>query len=445
MDIRLLHLHPGADLCFCSSVTKHRPAEPDVFRGIDEEDVVNRIVESALVEYCTFQGNNRPLTLGSCPFCEVQKDDRVDDGVDGAGVLDVGKEVICQKWLVELVAVEHLRTHQGDELLANLHVLGSESLGLLVAIIDRNAELLREKMGDVALSATDAACDAYRFQLRMVDSELCDVECLFCLFLRCLLDEVVNFLRRDPDVRDPLRDGFQVQTELAAFRVLQQLLVGRRYNKVFRADTVVSSGLHTEGHADLRREGAELFLCREVQSDDRHLDGLLGVVANTYSDVDSRRLVFHEFLLAKGNLVAARLMQPLEEKIVGKDGAHGVEDGFGSKYPDRIWLDTNALDVVLLRGLEGSGQLDRQFSRETAVEGKAQSVRPNCLYVGGDNKISPNQALHFGCRDIDFGIAFPFVVLSEVNLDALRSEEVRDALACQDKTSVVERDADRRG
>ena len=82
----------------------------------------------------------------------------MDDGIDRAGVLDVGEEVIGKQLLVEFSTSKHLGTDKSDEPLAYLLVLGGEPLGFLVAIIDGNAELLPQKVGNVALSAAYSSC-----------------------------------------------------------------------------------------------------------------------------------------------------------------------------------------------------------------------------------------------------------------------------------------------
>ena len=57
--LRLLHLHACHDLCFCRRVALHGPSEADVFGRVNEEDVVNVFVESALVEDGALQRDYR--------------------------------------------------------------------------------------------------------------------------------------------------------------------------------------------------------------------------------------------------------------------------------------------------------------------------------------------------------------------------------------------------
>ena len=159
VNLRLLHLHPRPNLFFVGRVATHRPLKADVFRGINEEDFVDIVVEAALEKDGTFEGNNG-LSLFLSPKREVLQDRRMDDGIDLAGVFGIGKEVIGQELLVELLSFKHIASDECDELLANLLAFCGQPLGFLVAIIDGNAEFSLQESRDIALSATDAACYA---------------------------------------------------------------------------------------------------------------------------------------------------------------------------------------------------------------------------------------------------------------------------------------------
>ena len=162
MQFRPLHLHSGADLCLGCCVAEHCSAKANLFWSINEEDFIDHLAQAALEKNGTLEGNYWLFVLFLSPSLEVLEDDRMDDGVHLACVLDISKEVIGQKLLVEFVPVEHFGTNQGDEFLANLLVRGSQSFGFHIAVIDRNTELLPKDGRNVALSATDASCDTYR-------------------------------------------------------------------------------------------------------------------------------------------------------------------------------------------------------------------------------------------------------------------------------------------
>lgn len=86
----------------------------------------------------------------------------MDDGVDLAGMLWVGKEIVGKTFPVELLSVVDFRTDQLDELPAYLFVCGGQSLGFCITVIDRNAELLTQQVGDIAFSTANATRDSNR-------------------------------------------------------------------------------------------------------------------------------------------------------------------------------------------------------------------------------------------------------------------------------------------
>ena len=86
----------------------------------------------------------------------------MNDGVDLAGMLWVGKEIVGKTFPVEFLPVEDLRTNQLDELPAYLFVCSGQSLGFCITVIDRNVELLTQQVGDITFSAANATRDSNR-------------------------------------------------------------------------------------------------------------------------------------------------------------------------------------------------------------------------------------------------------------------------------------------
>ena len=204
----LLHLHSCADLFFCGCVAEHRPLEADFFWRIDEEDFIDIFIEAALEENGTLQADDLCFLL-FCPSFEVFQDSWMDDGIDLACMFGVGKEIVGETLTNQFLSVEDFRTYKTDEFFAYFLVCGCEPFGFLVTVIDGNAELPPQDVRYIALSATNAACDAYCLQLSII------------YFPSYLFDEVIHFLRRYSDVRNSFWYSLQVQEELGTFCVIQ--------------------------------------------------------------------------------------------------------------------------------------------------------------------------------------------------------------------------------
>ncbi len=150
--------HACLDLLGGGVVSQGGSLKPQAEWGIDFDSEIDGVLKARFKEEGTLLADDGRVLL-RCPLKEVLLDDGMDDGVHFRGMVFVREEVSGDERLVKFIADVRIATEELDNLLADVDILGHETLGFIVAMIDGDATLF-EQFANVGLAAADASCDA---------------------------------------------------------------------------------------------------------------------------------------------------------------------------------------------------------------------------------------------------------------------------------------------
>ena len=151
--------HTTTYLLLSCPITLNSTMQTYSLRSRDHEQAVHDILETGFHKDGTLQSHNTLVHLA--PTKEIRLYGRMDDGIHLCCVRCRSKEVAGHHGLAELALWRvGFLAQQTDQRLVYFRGFHHQTTSCAVAVIDRNAEMLRQLAGNIALAAANASCDA---------------------------------------------------------------------------------------------------------------------------------------------------------------------------------------------------------------------------------------------------------------------------------------------